>query len=110
MKTCIMQENDCDDENDETQMMEIIVKEPSLKQYDDNLLNIELLKFYLLKLNQEGRSNKMDLKMYCSMYHEFLKLFIHLGKAIKFAFSGKFHKTYSKIEMLTILFFIFRYQ
>ena len=52
----------------------------------------------------------MDLKMYCSMYHEFLKLFIHLGKAIKFAFSGKFHKTYSKIEMLTILFFIFRYQ
>lgn len=52
---------------------------------------MDLLKYYLAKLNQDGRSDKMDLKMYCSMYMEFLKLFIHLGKAIKFAFSGEFH-------------------
>ena len=32
--------------------------------------------------------------MYCDMYMEFLKLFIHLGKAIKFAFSGEFRQFY----------------
>ena len=32
----------------------------------------------------------MDLKVYCDMYGEFLKLFAHLGSAVKLAFSGKF--------------------
>ena len=68
---------------------------------------MELLKYYLFKLNQDGRSNRMDLKMYCAMYMEFLKLFIHLGKAIKFAFSGEFQNVIKLCHLNNPFIFVF---
>ena len=46
----------------------------------------------------------MNLKMYCSMYNEFLKLFAHLGQAVKLAFSGKLY------TILKVIYFLFKFR
>ena len=62
------------------------------------MLNLDLLKYQLQRLNQEGRSNNMDLKTYCNMYNEFLKMFAHLGAAVKLAFSDVSDKAMTMLK------------
>ena len=48
---------------------------------------MEKLKFLLSTLVEQSKSNKMQIDLYTTLYDEFLKLFLHFGKAIKLAFA-----------------------
>lgn len=48
---------------------------------------IEKLKFLLATLVEQSKQHKMQVDLYTECYEEFLKLFLHFGKAIKFAFA-----------------------
>ena len=48
---------------------------------------MERLKFLLGTLVEQSKSKKMQINLYTELYHEFLKLFLHFGKAIKLAFA-----------------------
>ena len=48
---------------------------------------MEKLKFLVGTLVEQSKNNKMQIDLYTTLYEEFLKLFLHLGKAIKLAFA-----------------------
>ena len=48
---------------------------------------MEKLKFLVTTLVEQSKNNKMQIDLYTSLYEEYLKLFLHFGKAIKLAFA-----------------------
>lgn len=48
---------------------------------------MEKLKFLVTTLVEQSKKKKMQIDIYTSCYDEWLKVFLHFGKAIKIAFA-----------------------
>ena len=68
--------------------------------FDEYRLNINHLKVLLASLNVQSEYGCMEIKIYTDLYREFLKLFIHLGKAIRYTRFTDIDGEVHEVEML----------